>query len=65
MALITSPSLLKKFGGFVEGQYYFTNQWFFNALYAFSKAYGVSRSLSPFGINPGYAGYLPVGSGRF
>ena len=35
--------LLKKFGGFVEGQYYFNNQWFFNAVYAVSKAYGVSR----------------------
>ena len=38
--------LLKKFGGFVEGQYYFTNQWFLNAVYAFSKAYGVSRARS-------------------
>ncbi len=47
------PTLLKKYGGFVEGQYYFSNQWFFNALYAVSKAYGVSRSLSPFGVNPG------------
>ncbi|MBM4302346.1 MAG: hypothetical protein FJ121_12625 [Deltaproteobacteria bacterium] len=36
--------LLKKFGGFVEGQYYFNNQWFVNALYAVSKAYGVSRA---------------------
>ena len=36
--------LLKKFGGFVEGQYYFNNQWFLNAVYAVSKAYGVSRS---------------------
>jgi len=46
------PTLLKKFGGFVQGQYYFNNQWFVNALYAVSKAYGVSRSLSPFGVNP-------------
>ena len=30
----------------VEGQYYFTNQWFLNATYAISKAYGVSRSRS-------------------
>ena len=36
--------LLKKFGGFVEGQYYFTNQWFVNAVYGVSKAYGVSRA---------------------
>jgi hypothetical protein len=26
--------LLNKFGGFVEGQYYFNNQWFVNAPYA-------------------------------
>jgi hypothetical protein len=39
------PSLLNKFGGFVEGQYYFNNQWFINGLYAFSKAYGVNRSV--------------------
>ena len=38
--------LLNKFGGFVEGQYYFNNQWFVNALYAVSKAYNVSRSRS-------------------
>jgi len=36
--------LLNKFGGFVEGQYYFNNQWFVNALYAVSKAYNVGRS---------------------
>jgi hypothetical protein len=36
--------LLRKFGGFVEGQYYFNNQWFVNALYAVSKTMGVNRS---------------------
>jgi hypothetical protein len=36
--------LLKKFGGFIEGQYYFNNHWFVNALYGVSKAYGVNRS---------------------
>ena len=48
-------SLLNKFGGFVEGQYYFNNQWFANALYAFSKAYGVNRSVfyNGGGIYPG------------
>jgi hypothetical protein len=40
-----TPSLLNKFGGFVQGQYYFNNQWFINGLYAFSKAYGVNRSI--------------------
>ena len=42
--------MLQKFGGFVEGQYYFTNQWFVNALYAFSKAFNVSRSQANFGL---------------
>ena len=41
--------LMNKFGGFVEGQYYFTNQWFLNALYAFSKVYSVNRARSIFG----------------
>jgi hypothetical protein len=36
--------LMKKFGGFVQGQYYFNNQWFANAAYGVSKAYGVSRA---------------------
>jgi hypothetical protein len=37
-------NLMRRFGGFVEGQYYFNNQWFANAVYAVSKAYGVSRA---------------------
>jgi hypothetical protein len=41
---IYEAQLLKKFGGFVQGQYYFNNQWFVNAAYGVSKAYGVSRS---------------------
>jgi hypothetical protein len=36
--------LLRKFGGFVEGQYYFNNQWFLNAAYGVSKAFNVSRA---------------------
>ncbi|OGR24561.1 MAG: hypothetical protein A2139_00525 [Desulfobacca sp. RBG_16_60_12] len=36
--------LLKKFGGFVEAQYYFNNQWFLNAVYGVSKAFNVSRA---------------------
>ena len=51
----SEAKLLKKFGGFVEGQYYFSNQWFLNALYAVSKAYGVNRSVfyNGGGIYPG------------
>ena len=36
--------LLKKFGGFVQGQYYFNNQWFVDGVYGVSKAYNVDRS---------------------
>ena len=36
--------MLNKFGGFVEAQYYFSNQWFVNALYGVSKAFNVNRS---------------------
>ncbi|HEY9072544.1 MAG TPA: hypothetical protein VIN67_00305, partial [Desulfobaccales bacterium] len=38
------PSLLNRFGGFVEGEYYFTNQWYLNAAYGISRAFGVSRN---------------------
>jgi hypothetical protein len=38
--------LQKKFGGMVQGQYYFNNQWFVNAVYGISKAYNVSRARS-------------------
>jgi hypothetical protein len=36
--------LLNRFGGFVQGNYYFTNQWYVNAAYGISSCYGVSRS---------------------
>jgi hypothetical protein len=42
--LLYDAELLNKFGGFVEGQYYFNNQWFINALYSVSKAFNVSRA---------------------
>ena len=41
---VYDAKLLKKFGGMVQGQYYFNNQWFVNAVYGVSKAYGVNRS---------------------
>jgi hypothetical protein len=36
------PELYKRFGGYVQGQYYFTNQWFLTAAYAMSRGFGVS-----------------------
>jgi hypothetical protein len=37
--------LLKRWGGFVQAQYYFTNQWYANVAYSLSKTYGVDQSL--------------------
>jgi hypothetical protein len=37
-------SLLKRFGGMVQAQYYFTNQWFANLAYGISKCFGVDTS---------------------
>jgi hypothetical protein len=34
---------MKRFGGFVQLQYYFTNQWFVDAVWGLNKAYGVNR----------------------
>jgi hypothetical protein len=35
--------LVKRYGGFVQGQYYFTNQWFLNAVWGMSKAFDVPQ----------------------
>jgi hypothetical protein len=32
----------KRFGGYVQGQYYFNNQWFLTAAWAMSRGFGVS-----------------------
>jgi hypothetical protein len=45
---VYDPVLLPRFGGVVEAQYYFTNQWYVNAAYGLSRAYGVDRQ----NINP-------------
>jgi hypothetical protein len=36
--------LLKRFGGVVQGQYYFTNQWYCNVDYGLTRCYGVNTS---------------------
>ncbi|MDP1762158.1 MAG: hypothetical protein Q8L43_08055, partial [Deltaproteobacteria bacterium] len=52
--------LLNKFGGFVEGQYYFNNQWFLNALYGVSKTMNVNRAKY---IRGGMGAFgLPIGA---
>ena len=35
--------LQKRFSGFVQGQYYFTNQWFLNVAWGMSRAYNVEQ----------------------
>ncbi|MFZ5447645.1 MAG: hypothetical protein ACOZFS_03285 [Thermodesulfobacteriota bacterium] len=36
--------LQKRYGGYVQAQYYFNNQWFMNLAYGMSKAFGASQS---------------------
>jgi hypothetical protein len=35
---------MRRFGGFIQLQYYFTNQWYVSAVWACNKAYGVNRA---------------------
>ena len=39
-----NPTLMNRFGGFVQGQYYFTNQWYLNAAYGLTRIFGVDRT---------------------
>ncbi len=41
-ANLFDQELGKRFGGYVQAQYYFTNQWFLNAAYAMSRSFGIS-----------------------
>jgi hypothetical protein len=45
----------KRFGGYIQGQYYFTNQWFMTAAMAMSRSFGVS---------PGQTDPTAPGNGR-
>jgi len=42
--LAYEQELYRKVGGYVQGQYYFTNHWFANVTAGYSKIYGVDRS---------------------
>jgi hypothetical protein len=39
-----TPSLMNRFGGWVEAQYYFTNQWYLNAAYGITRNFGFTRT---------------------
>jgi hypothetical protein len=41
---IYAPSLLKRFGGFVNANYYFTNEWYANVAYGLTRCFGVDRN---------------------
>jgi hypothetical protein len=43
--------LTPKYGGYLQGQYYFTNEWYVSAVYGFDKAFGVGNDRN-FAINP-------------
>jgi hypothetical protein len=36
--------LMRRFGGFIQLQYYFTNQWYVNGVWAINRAFGVNRN---------------------
>jgi hypothetical protein len=49
--------LMKRYGGFVQGTYYFTNEWYLNLVWSMNKAFGVSRSLT--GNEGSLNGFMP------
>ena len=61
--LAYEQQLYKKFGGYVQGQYYFTNQWFANVTGGLGRIYGVDRSVNAGAVsatNP--AGFVWAGA---
>ena len=52
-------SLMNQYGGYVQGQYWFTNQWFLNVAWGMIRDFGISQSRSLAAVtaaNP--AGYM-------
>ena len=48
--------LTNQFGGYLQGQYWFTNQWYMTAIWAFTRNYGFSQEKDPqaIGVNENY-----------
>jgi hypothetical protein len=63
--VLFDAELLKRWGGFVEGQYYFTNQWYCNLAYSLSKTYGVDQSQTTFAGVPVAQYYYNNVNGQF
>ncbi len=45
-AFLYDRKLTQMFGGYVQGQYWFTNQWFINAAWGMQRSFGIDRSIS-------------------
>jgi hypothetical protein len=48
---VYNRKLMKRYGGYIQAQYYFNNQWYVSYLYGFSKAYGVSNDSNGYLLN--------------
>jgi len=44
-AFQATRSLMKRYGGYVQAQYYFTNQIFMNLVYGMNRAFGVNQNM--------------------
>jgi hypothetical protein len=56
--------LTNQYGGYLQGQYWFNNQWFVNLTWGMIRDYGISQSRDPQAITPGNpAGYVYATSG--
>jgi len=47
--------LMKRYGGYIQGQYYINNEWYLSYLYGFSKAYGVTQGRNAYLQNIGWS----------
>jgi len=49
-------TLMKAFGGYVQGQYYFNNQWYMNVAWGMQKHYGIDRDFAAYATATGATG---------
>jgi hypothetical protein len=56
--------LKESFGGYVQAQYYFTNQWYLNFVYGMNRAFNVTRGMNAACVTPtnpqGYTIAMPA-----
>ena len=74
--LVGDRQLLQRFGGYVQAQYYFTNQWYVNLVWGMNRAFGVDQDRwigdttanDPFKMNQHYYAaiwYRPIQALKF